>query len=211
MVNPKKYKDNYDAEKQEAANSGFQMPPSGIYDIVNVAVQKMIVGKNHTEKRRIRAHILGVVELENGGDADGLVGSSFPFDLWWNMEKEANARRLCHLAAACGNADEFDENDDSSLVAAITGVPYRMKLNVREREHKGKTLKDADPVYTTHLPKAKRQGYMKDPDFAKLVGAPEDRVLEAKDYSSQDYGGGGGGGKKGEETEDPFNDEDLPF
>jgi len=213
MFNPSDHKGSYASEKQEAASSGFIMPDSGLYDVVNTHIQKMIVGQNSTEKRRVRVLILKAVENDAGTveDLKQFEGVSFSIDLWWNMEKQGNAKRLAHMAAACGAVEAFDHNDSASLVAAITGIPYRMKHRVKEYEHKGKPMRDADPVYTTHLPKAKRAGYIKDPDFKKLIGAPEDRILEDKDYSKPRSAPNHSDPQARETTSDPFDDNDLPF
>jgi hypothetical protein len=214
MFDPSTFKDTYSTEKQAGGNGSFELPEPGEYAVAVSRLQRMCVGARGTPKVRFRAVILGAEDER----LRSYVGKSFPFDLWWNLEKDGNARRLAYLCAACGVVSPFDPNDDHELAKATTGVPFKIKIEIEEKEFGGRVRKDVRVLWTTHLAKPRREKLASDPGFAKVMGRLEDRVLEAKDYTS---GGAGGGYPSAPRTRDPepqngdeIADEDpfgLPF
>jgi hypothetical protein len=209
MFDPSTFKDSYSTEKQAGNGGGsFELPDSGEYEIAVTRIQRMRVGARGTPKVRFRAIVLGATEER----LRGFIGKSFPFDLWWNLEKDANARRLAYLCAACGVTSPFDPDNDHELAKATTGVPFKIKIEIEEKEFGGRVRKDVRVLWTTHLPKARREKLASDPGFSKAVGRLEERVLEFRDYSS---GNGGGGAypsrPRAPETQSEEIGEDDPF
>ena len=209
-MNPKSSSDSY--KNQQAQNED---PVSGVYDVVNVKLQRQIVGAKKTPKLRVHAHVLAVVDAADAEGAKKIVGKSFPFDLWMRVLNDDgtlnfNGKRLNHLAIANGCGDEFDPDEDADMVKTVTGVPYRITIVVEKKPDS--KYAQVDAVEFRHLSTDARGKYTKLPDFAKVIGKPEARMLEQKDFS----GGGHGSRKPAAQEEvaqeqDAFADDDLPF
>lgn len=208
MFNPNKHKDKYE---EDQGGSDFAQPVEGTFDIVNVALQRQKIGKHGTPKLRVTAHVLRVVEAENKEGAKAMVGQLMGLDLWMTLQKSYNAEKFSFMCIANGVDQEFDEEDDRSLVEAITGTPYRIRIGVTKVERgKGKKpIFDVEIQETKHLSSAARKKYAGLPDWSKVVGDKDQRMKAEKDYTPKknDGDGDGEGGGDGE----GFYDDDLPF
>ena len=212
MLNPSDFKDGY--KDQESGGFDKTEPVSGIYDVVNVKLQHQKVGQNATRKLRVITRVLKVVTAEDQDGSEKMVSATFGFDLWWDLSKKFNAARLVYLGIACGETEAWDPTKDQSLIQTITGIPYRIKIDVEAKVGRnGRTFYNVNPVETKHLSKDVRKRYMESPDWKKIVGSPDDRMLDPKDYSS-----GAGPSADQAAASDPFSDpddgfadDDLPF
>ena len=231
FMNPKQHADSYKNQEKERFKS--IVPVDGVFDVVNVKLQFQTIGKNKTTKLRIIPHVLRVVESEEEDKATAMVGQTMGVDIWWHnptrddpagiddcdfnliVSEEGdrlafNGHKLMNMAIANGCSEDIEENiRDRNLVGLLTGVPYRMKIEVEESEGaKGRTYYNVNVLETKHLPSKARERYTKAPDFQRVVGDPDSRMLDAADFSS-----GKKPEKKTKSEDDGFFDdsEDLPF
>jgi len=184
-IDPKENAESYKLENQKKSNEGFSLE-DGTYTVVNLTVQRQFVGQKGTPKLVFRTMILGVTE---GADKtveelEHAVGKTFFLDMWATQK---NAERLKNLARAHGFRDHLDGDDDEALVRAFTGVPYEIKLKVKERGYtdragQKRTAQDIQVDYTYHLPKDKRERYLEDPDVRKQIKPYPERLIETKTY-----------------------------
>ena len=212
-MNPKASSDSYKNQQAQGED-----PVSGVYDVVNIKLQRQIVGVKKTPKLRVHAHVLAVVDAADAEGAKKIVGKSFPFDLWMRVLNDDgtlnfNGKRLNHLAIANGCGDEFDPDEDKDLVKTITGAPYRITIVVEKKPDS--KYAQVDAVEFKHLSTEARGKYTKLPDFTKVIGKPEARMLEEKDFSERS-GGYQSRAKPAAQEEvaqeqDAFADDDLPF
>ena len=211
LLDPKAHKNTFG--KQEELNASA-IPPSGTYIVVNKTLQFKLIGKKGTKKCEVTVHILEAIAGENGEDVSAYVGTSFKVDLWWDLTKEPNERRLTHLAMACGTVKPFDPDIEDTLVKAITGVPYQMKMERRENESRGdngqmRTFTNAEVLLTGFLKPAKRKKFTDAPDWGKTIPALDQRMLKLGDFTKKNGSGGGQGGdsfSRGDTPPDPQGD-----
>lgn len=223
MFNPKDNKDTYKDQNARV------VPIAGQYDVVNIRLGFQAVGRG-TERLRIVTLVLGVIDSADPKEAKKLLGKTFGQDIWWHKPgKEGNfpedcdfnllasdtgsglgfnGIKLMNMAIAHGNSEDFTEQvKERKLVQLITGVPYRITIDVKEERSNGRVFYTVDTQETKHLPKAQREKYTNDPDFKKKVGEPESREMDYADYSNKDKGDNE---EQGSVSSDPFDD-DLPF
>lgn len=222
-LDPTENKDSY-KDQAQAREGMFErtIPVKGTFDVVNVKLQHQKVGKKGTRKLRIITHVLRVVKAERKDDADAMVGNTFGQDVWWNFKRDDgslsfNAMRLNHLAMAHGQQEAFDPDDDDELIGVITGIPYRISIDVTTTEGKnGKTYYDVDVQEVKHLDAKTRKRYTSAPDWKQTVPSADERMLERADYSTKAKKKGGDSDQGGDPFDgggesDDWADDDLPF
>lgn len=214
-ISLKKHAEGFDAEEQ-----GLGRGPdvrTGSYDVVNIELGRGTVGQKGTKKVRPTVYILKACEEENADLKD----QRFWLDLWADLSKSANAKKMAYLITAHGNEDmldNFDIDDDEQLAKAITGKPYRITIEVKtDRTYKTssgetKTSTDIEIVDLRRLSKDEKAVY-NTPKWVEIVGEetiknPVKRVKVIEPRAPS--GGGGGGGSepinKGDAFTDPFGD-----
>lgn len=209
MLNPNDFKESY--AKQDQKDSDRTEPVSGSYEVVNVKLQHQIVGQSATKKLKVIARVLKVVSSDESEKAAKMVHGTFGFDLWFDLTKKFNAERLAHLGIACGETENWDPTDDGVLVSTITGVPYLIKIMVSERETRsGKKFHNVELLETKHIGKEQRTKYMKTPDWKKIIGSPEDRLLKFRDWSTPADSPAASNVEKSKQK-DPFSDPEDDF
>jgi hypothetical protein len=193
-ITPKDYAKEY--KEQESLTAGYQTPPDGTYEVVNVSMNRL---KIRTKTGRvmnmlnITAHVLKCIEAhDKDGAVDGkeFEGKNASFSLFaeWQREDGTPDRRsmalMSCLGAACGQTEEWDPDNDGDLIRATTGVPYLLKFETRERKtDSGEVRKDINVREFKHLSGESKKRHMSAPDWKKLVGEPSSRMKELKDFS----------------------------
>lgn len=178
---------------------------SGAYILLNVELTRKSVGENATPKVAVKTYVMAAYKPENK-DA---VASNFHHDLWANWTKAFNAQKLSHMIMAHGNdamLENFDPDDDKELVAAITGVPYAGKVEVKSRRDGGKEYSDIELLEVKALNPAKRKELMDAPDFKKLAGLVEERMKQDEKGKSKKSRNSGSDDPRGYEEAPPPDD-----
>lgn len=189
MINPKEHADAY--KHQEELNTQ-RFPPSGTYHVVNTTLQYQIIGEKRTRKLHVRPVILACIE----GEGKAWVGKNFGLDMWTDFSKNANAQRMSFMGIACGQTEAWDPEDNGQLAKAICGVPYQIKIDVKDKDVNGKTYADLQVIKVDQLSKEARSKYTSSPDWAKFDTGKAERWLKEKDFSQ----GKGGGGTRSEDS-----------
>ena len=209
-ITGKAYQEQY---KTQDERGEFDVPPTGTYHVVNVALQRTRF-KTGSECVKVFSAVLAVVDSEEPAVAKTWIGKKFSSNLWWDLSKPGNAARAACMATACGMSpsEEWDSENDSSCVAALTGVPYILKMRRRVESYEGKERKSVDVFATLVLSKEQRKTYASAPDWTKITGAPSERMLPLNDLSA---GKASAAGKQTSidttATTDPFSGDEIPL
>lgn len=205
--NLSKHKDGYTGDQKDMGRGPDVV--TGEYDVVNVELTRAETQKG-ARKIRPTIHVLGSPDKK----LQNFVDAKFWIDLWTDLSKNANAKKMTYMILAHGQEamlDNFDPDDDEMIQKAISGRPYRISIEVKEREYKDKngdtkTTTDVDVTQLRELTKEQRAVY-NTPKWKELL---PNRFAEVKVYEKKE--GGGGGPRGGSETKvaenDPFDDGD---
>jgi len=212
-INPKSHKEAYTAQEKRGS---FDVPPDGVYHVVNTKLKRTEIGAKSTPVVKVSTRILAVVSVEYpamAGEAKSWVGKNVGQDMWWDLSKKGNQERVACMGIAHGQMDEWDPDNDAQLVTAATGVPYQMKS---QRKVQGDFI-NLNVLATQQLSKEKRAEYTNAPDWKQLVGDPAQRMVN--EVKGKKTNGNGKPAQTRVQDDDPFRDagappmtdEDIPF
>lgn len=211
---PKQHKEAYGAQEKRGS---FDVPPDGVYHVVNVKLKRTEIGAKSTPVVKVATKILAVVSVEDpalAADAKSWVGKIVTQDMWWDLSKKGNQERVACMGIAHGQMDEWDPDNDGQLVLACTGIPYQMKS---QRKVQGDFI-NLNVLATQVLGPEKRKEYTSAPDWSKTIGDQAQRMVnEVKGKKSN--GNGSAKAQAQVQDADPFgadqqsslSDEEIPF
>lgn len=200
-MNLNEHKTTYDSQGQAPRPK----VKTGAYVVVNVHLTRATAGQSGKPKIKVKTYVLAAYKPENK-DAKA---TDFAWDLWADFTKKFNAQRLTHQIMAHGNdamLTDFDPDDDRSLVAAITGVPYAVLLEVSSRDVKGsngksdRTFVDIEVREAKALSSEQRKKYTELPDWKTIVGLADQR-LDSEETATRN---------SGSSSDDPRGDDEAP-
>lgn len=202
------HKEGFSGDQDDMKGGGEAR--AGVYDVVITELMRREFGKG-AKKINATCHILGAVADDN----KDLIGSKFWLDFWADLSKKSNAAKMTYLVMAQGNdslLDEFDIDSDDFLVKALTGKPFRLEIEVKDRPYESggekKIAKDVEVVKFELLTKEQRAVYNNE-KWPSIVGKPEERMKKYEPKPSKGGGGKGGGPASAETSSaapDPWAD-----